>query len=85
MELRQFDLAGDAGGARGAAFKGLVFVVPVGIGVQEASYLALGAALGLDASLMLGLSLTRRAKDILTAAPALLAWQLKEGRALMTR
>lgn len=63
----------------------VAFLVPAGIGVQEAAYIAIGALFGMPASLSLGLSLLRRARDIVIGAPALVAWQVAETRALRTR
>jgi uncharacterized membrane protein YbhN (UPF0104 family) len=60
----------------------VAFLVPAGIGVQEASYIALGRLFGLPAHLSLGLSLLRRARDIVVGAPALASWQVAEGAAL---
>jgi len=69
----------------GAALKGLAFVVPAGIGVQEASYMGLGAMAGAATAVMLALSLIRRARDILAGLPVLLFWQLREGHLLFDR
>lgn len=63
----------------------VAFLVPAGIGVQEAAYVAIGALFGMPASLSLGLSLLRRARDIVIGAPALVAWQVAETRALRKR
>ncbi len=60
----------------------VAFLVPDGLGVQEASYIALGRLFGMPASLSLSLSLLRRARDIVIGAPAVLAWQALEVRRL---
>ena len=60
----------------------VAFLVPAGIGVQEASYVALGQLFGMPAHLSLSLSLLRRARDIVVGAPALASWQVAEAAAL---
>jgi glycosyltransferase 2 family protein len=60
----------------------VAFLVPGGIGVQEVSYVALGRLFGMPAHMSLGLSLLRRARDIVIGAPALLTWQAAEARRL---
>ena len=60
----------------------VAFLVPAGIGVQEASYVALGRLFGMPAHLSLSLSLVRRARDIVVGAPALASWQAVEAAAL---
>ncbi len=60
----------------------VAFLVPAGIGVQEASYVALGRLFGMPAHLSLSLSLLRRARDIVVGAPALVSWQVAEAAAL---
>ncbi|HEX5326847.1 MAG TPA: lysylphosphatidylglycerol synthase domain-containing protein, partial [Acetobacteraceae bacterium] len=58
----------------------IAFLVPAGIGVQEVSYVALGRLFGMPAHLSLGLSLLRRARDIVIGVPALASWQVVEAR-----
>lgn len=58
------------------------FLIPGALGVQEFSYMAIGAAFGVSPHLSLALSLIRRARDILIGAPALGAWQGLEARQL---
>lgn len=60
----------------------VAFLVPVNAGVQEAGYAGLGAIFGIPAELSLGVSLLRRARDILVGVPILLIWQLVEMRQL---
>jgi putative membrane protein len=62
------------------AIKNAAFFVPTGIGVQEGAYALLGPMFGLPVDVALGLSLLKRGRDILIGVPALLAWQLLEGR-----
>ncbi len=60
----------------------VAFLVPGGLGVQEASYVVLGRLFGMPAHLSIGLSLLRRARDIVIGAPALVTWQVAEARRL---
>lgn len=60
----------------------VAFLVPGGLGVQEASYVLLGQLFGMPAHLSIGLSLLRRARDIVIGAPALVTWQVAEARRL---
>jgi glycosyltransferase 2 family protein len=61
------------------------FAVPSALGVQEGVYVILGGLFGLGPDAALALSLLKRARDLALGAPALLAWQLVEGRQLWTR
>ena len=58
----------------------VAFVVPGAIGVQEAGFLAIGAALGIDGPTSLALSASRRIRDVVIFFPGLLAWQWAETR-----
>ncbi len=58
------------------------FMIPGGAGVQEAGYVALGAAFGVTPELALSVSLLRRARDLLLGVPVLAAWQWLEIRRL---
>ena len=64
------------------AVRGLSFVVPAGLGLQEGAYVALGALIGLPADMMLALSLASRLREILPNLPALVIGQHLEGRQL---
>ncbi len=67
------------------AVRGLSFVVPAGLGLQEGAYVALGALIGLPADMMLALSLASRLREILPSLPGLLLWQHVEERRLWRR
>lgn len=56
--------------------------VPWAAGVQEGGYVALGALFGLGPDAALGLSLLKRARELLTGVPCLLIWQALETRRL---
>jgi putative membrane protein len=58
------------------------FLVPVSAGVQEAGYAGLGAIFGVPPELSLGVSLIRRARDLVVGVPILVIWQLVEMRRL---
>jgi len=60
----------------------IAFLVPAGLGAQEASYVALGRLFGMPAHLSLSLSLVRRARDTVIGVPALASWQAVEAAAL---
>jgi putative membrane protein len=51
------------------------FLVPGALGVQEAGFLAVGAAFGIDGSTALALAAARRVRDVVVFFPGLLAWQ----------
>jgi putative membrane protein len=60
--------------------RNFVFVVPAGLGVQEASLVGFGALLGVNGELAMALSLAKRMREILFGVPALLSWYWVEGR-----
>jgi putative membrane protein len=62
------------------ALRGVAFLVPAAIGVQEGAYVVLGTALGLPPSIALSLSLLKRGRDLVLGTPALLSWQLVESK-----
>jgi putative membrane protein len=65
-----------------SAIAAATFLVPAGIGVQEASYAGLGAIFGLPVDVSLSVSLLRRARDLSIGVPILLVWQSLELRQL---
>ena len=60
--------------------RNFAFLVPAGLGVQEASLIGFGALLGISGELALALSLAKRMREILFGLPALLSWYWVEGR-----
>jgi putative membrane protein len=64
------------------AVRHLAFVVPAGIGVQEAGLVVFGQALGMGGELALAVSMAKRMREVLCGLPALLSWQWVEGRRL---
>ena len=65
-----------------SAMAAIAFLVPVNAGVQEAGYAGLGAIFGIAPELSLGVSLVRRARDVVIGVPILLIWQSVEMRRL---
>jgi putative membrane protein len=58
------------------------FMIPGALGIQEGAFLLFGQAFGLSADTALALSLARRFRDLLLFTPAVLTWQIGEGRRL---
>jgi hypothetical protein len=59
------------------AIRHFIFVVPAGLGVQEAGLVGFGYLVGLGNDASIALSLAKRMREILFGVPALLYWQLK--------
>ena len=64
------------------AMRHLAFVVPAGLGVQEAGLVVFGHALGISSELALAVSMAKRMREVLCGLPALISWQWLEGRRL---
>jgi putative membrane protein len=64
------------------ALRHLAFFVPAGLGVQEASLVLLGHALGVSSELALAVSLAKRIRELLCGLPPLASWQFLEARRL---
>jgi putative membrane protein len=62
------------------ALASAAFIVPGALGVQEAGFIMIGAALGIDATTALALATARRLRDVSIFFPGLLAWQWAEMR-----
>lgn len=58
------------------------FLVPAGLGVQEAAVLLFGYLAGVGSEVALSLALVKRMREILIGVPALLSWQWFEARRL---
>jgi putative membrane protein len=67
------------------AVSSAAFMVPGALGVQEGGFLLFGGLLGLGPETALALALARRVRDLIVFAPAIVVWQLSEGRALFVR
>jgi len=57
------------------AIRHFVFVVPAGLGIQEAGLVGFGYLLGLGNDASIALSLAKRMREILFGVPALVYWQ----------
>jgi putative membrane protein len=68
----------------GYAVRSTGFLVPGALGIQEGGFMLLATLVGIPAPVGLALSLARRVRELLLGVPALLAWQLIEGRRLWT-
>lgn len=64
------------------AVRHLAFLIPAGLGVQEAGLIVFGQMLGLDSETALALSLVKRMRELILGLPALLSWQYYEARHL---
>jgi putative membrane protein len=61
------------------------FLVPAGIGVQEAAVILFGYVAGISGEVALSLALVKRMREIVFGVPALLSWQWLEARRLHAR
>jgi putative membrane protein len=64
------------------AIRHIIFIVPAGVGVQEAGLVLFGQIVGIDSNVALSLSLAKRMREVLFGVPALLGWQWLEARRL---
>ena len=62
------------------AVRHLAFVVPAGLGVQEAGLVIFGQAFGISSELALAVSMAKRLREVLCGLPALISWQWSESR-----
>ncbi len=60
----------------------VAFIVPAGIGVQEAGFVLFGHMLGVGVDLALLVSMVKRLREVLCGVPSLVSWQWVEGRRL---
>jgi len=63
--------------------KSAAFPVPGQLGVQESGYLVIGNLLGIPGETAFAISLLARFRDLLVGIPALVLWQVIEGRRLL--
>lgn len=64
------------------AMRHLAFVVPAGLGVQEAGLMLFGHVLGISGELALAVSMAKRMREVLCGLPSLASWQWLEVRRL---
>jgi putative membrane protein len=62
------------------AVRHVAFIVPAGLGVQEAGIILFGHALGIDSELALAVSMAKRMREVLWGLPSLMSWQWAEGQ-----
>jgi putative membrane protein len=60
------------------AVRHAAFIVPAGLGIQEAALVVLGQMLGVDAATALSLALTKRMREVVFCGIALASWQIVE-------
>jgi putative membrane protein len=66
--------------AVGQGIRAAMFFMPMGLGVQEGGYVAVGALLGIPAPVALALSLIRRVRELAFGVPGLIGWQVIESK-----
>ncbi len=64
------------------ALRHIAFVVPAGLGVQEAAFVLFGHALGVGSGLAIAVSMAKRLREVLCGLPALASWQFMEATRL---
>jgi putative membrane protein len=69
----------------GHAIRSAAFLIPSGLGAQEAGFMVLAAMYGLPSGVGLALSLTIRLREIVLGVPALVVWPYIEGRRFLAR
>ncbi len=67
------------------AVRTTAFFVPGALGVQEGTFLVLGALVGLPPEAALALSLIKRVRELAFGLPALVAWRLGAGWSVLSR
>lgn len=69
----------------GQAVRGLGFLAPGALGVQEGGYILICSLFGVSPQSALALSLIRRVREVVLGTPGLLDWQRIEGKRLVAR
>lgn len=64
------------------AMRHIAFLVPAGLGVQEAGFVLFFHVLGISTELALAVSMAKRMREVLCGVPALVSWQLREAARL---
>jgi hypothetical protein len=67
------------------AVRHVAFVIPAGLGVQEAGLVLFGHVLGIGGELGLAISMVKRMREVLWGLASLVSWQWMEGRRLDSR
>jgi putative membrane protein len=63
-----------------SGLRSFVFFIPGALGLQEGAYVVACGLFGVPPAVALAASLLRRGRDIAIAVPALMSWQVVEGR-----
>lgn len=69
----------------GIVASAVAFPVPAGVGIQEGSFVAAGALIGLSPDVALATSLATRIRELVTTVPGVLTWEYIVGRGLWRR
>jgi putative membrane protein len=64
------------------AIRHVAFVVPAGVGVQEAGLVLFGQIVGISGEMALAVGMVKRIRELAWGLPTLIAWQWVEGRRL---
>lgn len=64
------------------AIRHVAFVVPAGLGVQEAGLVLFGHVVGISGELALAVAMVKRVRELAWGLPTLIGWQWVEGRRL---
>lgn len=64
------------------AMRHIAFLVPAGLGVQEAGFVLFGHILGISTELALAVSMAKRMREVLCGVPSLVSWQWLEAARL---
>lgn len=64
------------------AIRHIAFVVPAGVGVQEAGLIVFGHLVGISSEMALAVGMVKRIRELAWGIPTLVSWQWMEGRRL---
>jgi putative membrane protein len=64
------------------AIRHIAFIVPAGLGVQEAGLVVFGHVVGISGEMALAVGMVKRVRELAWGIPTLLSWQWAEGRRL---
>jgi len=64
------------------AIRHIAFIVPAGLGVQEAGLVVFGHVVGISGEMALAVGMVKRVRELAWGVPTLVSWQWAEGRRL---
>jgi len=64
------------------AIRHVAFIVPAGLGVQEAGLVVFGHVVGISGEMALAVGMVKRMRELAWGVPTLVGWQWVEGRRL---